>query len=111
LDSPIIYPTDVRLLYKAFDKLAMLATEGHLEPWWDSAHLKRRWRAYHLDRGQHRTYLEEFYTLLQPALVGLKERLVQRQAPVDNHQEGLLQVRWRHLIAVLTLLGEHTQQK
>ncbi len=26
-------------------------------------------------------YLEEFYTLLQPALVGLKERLAQRQAP------------------------------
>jgi hypothetical protein len=63
LNSPIIYPTDVRLLYKAFDKMAMLATEGHLEPWWDSAHLKRRWRAYHLDRGQHRTYQEAFYTL------------------------------------------------
>ena len=111
LESPILYPTDVRLLYKAFDKMAMLATEGHLEPWWDSAHLKRRWRAYHLDRGQHRTYLEEFYILLQPALAGLKERLAQRQAPVDNHQERLLQARWRHLIEVLTLLGEQTQQK
>src|SRR5918993_47603 len=111
LDSPIIYPTDVRLLYKAFDKMARLATEGHLEPWWDTAHLKRRWRAYHLDRGHHRTYLEEFYTLLQPALAGLKERLAQRPKPVDNHQEKLLQARWRHLIEVLTLLGEQTQQK
>src|ERR671910_524430 len=46
LDSPIIYPTDVRLLYKAFDKMAMLATEGHIEPWWDTAHLKTRWCAY-----------------------------------------------------------------
>ena len=90
LDSPIIYPTDVRLLYKAFDKIAMLATEGHLEPWWDTAHLKRRWRAYHFDRGQHLTYLEDFYTLLQPALAALEERLAQRQAPVDNHQEQLL---------------------
>jgi transposase, IS5 family len=111
LDSPIIYPTDVRLLYKAFDKMAMLATEGHLEPWWDTAHLKRRWRAYHLDRGQHRPYLEEFYTLFQPALAGLEERLAQRQVPCDNHQEQLLQARWRHLIAVLTLLNEQTQQK
>ena len=111
LDSPIIYPTDVRLLYKAFDKMARLATEDHLKPWWDTAHLKRRWRAYHLDRGHHRTYLEEFYTLLQPALAGLKERLAQRQEPVDNHQERLLQARWRHLIAVLTLLNEQTQQK
>jgi transposase, IS5 family len=111
LDSPIIYPTDVRLLYKAFDKMAMLATEGHLEPWWDTTHLKRRWRAYHLERGQHRPYLEEFYTLLQPALAGLEERLAQRPKPVDNHQEKLLQARWRHLIAVLTLLNEQTQQK
>ena len=111
LDSPIIYPTDVRLLYKAFDKMAMLATEGHLEPWWDTAHLKRRWRAYHLDRGQHLTYLEDFYTLLQPALAALEERLAQRQAPVDNPQEQLLQARWRHWIAVLTLLNEQTQQK
>jgi len=111
LNSPIIYPTDVRLLYKAFDKMATLATEGHIEPWWDTAHLKRRWRAYHLDRGQHRTYLEEFYTLLQPALAGLQERLAWRQASVDNHQERLLQTRWRHWIAVFTLLHEQTQQK
>jgi transposase, IS5 family len=111
LDSPIIYPTDVRLLYKAFDKMASLATEGHIEPWWDTTHLKRCWRAYHLDRGQHRTYLEEFYTLLPPALAALEERLAQRQAPVDNHLEQLLQTRWRHWIAVLTLLNEQTQQK
>jgi transposase, IS5 family len=111
LESPIIYPTDVRLLYKAFDKMAMLATQGHLEPWWDTAHLKRRWRAYHLERGHHRPYLEEFYTLLQPALAGLEEGLAQRQEPVDNHQERLLQARWRHLIAVVTLLNEQTRQK
>jgi IS5 family transposase len=111
LDSPITYPTDVGLLYKAFDKMGRLATEGHLEPWWDSAHLKRRWRAYHLKRGHHQTYLEEFYTLFQSALAGLEERLAQRQTPVDNHQERLLQARWRHLIAVLTLLGEQTKQK
>jgi len=111
LDSPIIYPTDVGLLYKAFDKMARLATEGHIEPWWDSAHLKRRWRAYHQDRGHHQTYLEEFYTLFPPALAGLKERLAQRQEPFDNHPDRLLQARWRHLIAVLTLLNEQTQQK
>ena len=111
LQSPILYPTDVRLLYKAFDKMARLATEGHLEPWWDTAHLKRRWRAYHLDRNQHRPYLEEFYTLLPPALAGLQERLALRQAPCDNHQEKVLQARWRRLIEVLTLLHEQTQQK
>ena len=111
LPSPIIYPTDVRLLYKAFDKMARLATEGHLEPWWDMAHLKRRWRAYHLERGQHRLYLEEFYTLFEPALAGLQERLAQRPEAVDNHHEKSLQARWRRLIEVLTLLNEQTKQK
>jgi IS5 family transposase len=111
LDSPIIYPTDVRLLYKAFDKMAILATEGHLEPWWDIAHLKTRWRAYHLDRGHHRPYLEEFSTLLQPALAGLEERLEQLDEPLDDRQERSLQARWHRLIEVLTLLNEQTQQK
>src|SRR5918999_632571 len=75
------------------DMMVMDATEGHIEPWWDTTHLKRCWRAYHLDRGHHRTYLEEFYILLQPALAGLKERLEQCQAPFDNHQEKSLQAR------------------
>jgi hypothetical protein len=42
-------------------------------------------------------------------LAGLEERLAQRQAPFDNHQEQLLQARWRRLIAVLTLLNEQTR--
>lgn len=112
LDSPIIYPTDVRLLYKAFDKMAILATEGQIKPWWDTAHLKTRWRAYHLDRDTPRlTYLREFYTWFQPALAGLKERLEQLEEPWDNRQDKSLKARWRRLIEVLTLLGEQTEQK
>jgi IS5 family transposase len=111
LDSPIIYPTDVRLLYKAFDKMAILATKGHLKPWWDTAHLKTRWRAYHLDRGHHRTSLEEFYTLFKPALAGFKERLEQLDAPPDGRQAKSLKARWHQLVEVLELLDEQTQQK
>src|SRR5918999_1413805 len=111
LDSPIIYPTDVRLLYKAFDKMAMLATEGHIKSWWDTAHLKTRWRAYHLDRGHHRPYLEEFYTLFQPALAGLEERLAQLEAPREHRNAHALKTRWRQLIEVLELRDEQTQQK
>ena len=91
LDSPIIYPTDVRLLYKAFDKMAMLATEGHMARWWDTAHLKTRWRAYHLDRENRRTYLDEFSTLFQPALAGLEERLDQLDEPLDDRKKKLAQ--------------------
>ena len=111
LDSPIIYPTDVRLLYKAFDKMAILATEGQIKPWWDAAHLKTRWRAYHLDRDNRRTYLDEFYTLFQPALAGLEERLEHLEEPLDDRQQNPLKARWRRWVEVLTLLGEQTEQK
>jgi hypothetical protein len=91
--------------------MAMLATEGQIKPWWDVAHLKTRWRAYHLERGNYRTYLEAFYTLFQPALAGFEERLEQLDEPPDDRQEKSLKARWRHLIEVLTLLGEQTKQK
>jgi len=111
LDSPIIYPTDVRLLYKAFDKMAMLATEGQLQPWWDTAHLKTRWRAYHLERGNHRTYLEEFYPLFQRAWVGFEARLEQLETPLDPRKAHALKTRWCRLLEVLKCLDEQTQQK
>lgn len=111
LDSPIIYPTDVRLLYKAFDKMAILATEGQMARWWDTAHLKRRWRAYHLDRDNRKPYLDEFYTLFQPALAGLKERLEQLDEPLDDRQGNSLKARWRRLLELLKRLDEQTAQK
>ena len=111
LDSPIIYPTDVRLLYKAFDKMASVATEGQIKPWWDAAHLKTRWRAYHLDRENRKTYLDEFYTLFRPALAGLEERLDQLEEPLDDRKGNSLKARWRRLVEVLKLLDEQTEQK
>ena len=104
LESPIIYPTDVRLLYKAFDKMAALAIQAQLEQWWDQAHLKQRWRAYHLNQKDRRPYLQEFYTLFQPAFAGFAQH--HRTLP-----EGALKERWRHLLEVLSILDEQTQQK
>lgn len=105
LASPIIYPTDVRLLYKAFTKMAVLTTAAHIELWWDPVQVKQRWRAYNLDRKTPRlAYLQEFSTLLAPAL--------QRFAhPLGALAAGPLKTRWRHLLEVLRLLEEQTQQK
>ncbi len=104
LDSPIMYPTDVRLLYKAFDKMAILATEGQIEPWWDPTQIKKRWRAYHLERKNHAAYLREFSTLFQLALAGLEERL-------GTLKDSPLKERWSQWVGLLTLLDEHTKQK
>jgi transposase, IS5 family len=104
LESPIIYPTDVRLLYKAFDKMAALAREGQIERWWNQSHLKQRWRAYNLNQKDRLAYLREFYTLFVPAL----ERFAQH---LDHLPKSPLHKRWAHLLEVLSLLDEQTQQK
>jgi IS5 family transposase len=104
LESPSIYPTDVRLLSKAFGKMAALATEAKLVLWWDQAHVKQRWRAYNLHQQDRRTYLQEFATLFGPALA----RFAAHLAPLPDSP---LRQRWSPLLAVLHLLQEQTQQK
>jgi hypothetical protein len=68
LASPILYPTDVTLLYKAFHKMALLAAKAQMEPWWDQAQVKQLWRAYHLDHSKPLAYLCAFSLLFEPAL-------------------------------------------
>jgi IS5 family transposase len=104
LESPIIYPNDVRLIYKAFGKMAVLARAGQLALWWDQEHIKKRWRAYNLTPTQRLAYLAEFHTLFQPALQTFARHL-------DALQAGPLQERWQQLLAALTILDEQSQQK
>ncbi len=104
LESPIIYPTDVRLLFKAFDKMAELAREARLERWWDQPHIKQRWRAYNLDHKNRLAYLSEFYTLFVPTFARFAQHL-------DSLPQSPLRKRWSHLLEVLATLDEQTQQK
>ena len=104
LESPIIYPTDIRLIYKAFDNMAALATEAQLDRWWDHVQLKQRWRAYHLHPKDRLAYLSEFYAVFVPAF----ERFA---AHLAHLPQSPLRQRWSHLLAVLTILEKHTQQK
>ena len=104
LESPIIYPNDVRLIYKAFGKMAVLARACQLALWWDHDHIKKRWRAYNLTPKQRLAYLAEFHTLFQPALQTFARRL-------DALQTGHLKERWQQLLAALTILDEQSQQK
>jgi IS5 family transposase len=104
LESPIIYPTDVRLLYKAFGKMATLAKEAKLDLWWDHTHIKQRWRAYNLEKKERLAYLREFYSLFEPVL----KRFEQGHGQL---QEGPIKKRWQHLLEVLSILDEQTQLK
>ena len=104
LESPIIYPTDVRLLYKAFDKMAILAKKAPIPTWWDEAEIKTLWRAYHLDKTQPLAYLCAFYLLFEPALETFARHL-------GDLPKGPLQTKWNDPLETLLSLDEQTQLK
>jgi IS5 family transposase len=104
LESPILYPTDVRLLFKAFDKMAILAKKVHIAPWWDEAQIKKLWRAYHLDKSNPLAYLCAFYWWFKPALETFARHL-------DNLPKSPLQTKWNDCLETLLTLDEQTQLK
>jgi IS5 family transposase len=104
LESPILYPTDVTLLRKAFHKMALLAAKAHIELWWDQDHLKQLWRAYHLDNSNPLAYLCVFYEVFEPALELFASHL-------DILPEGHIKERWHHLLETLLILDEQTLLK
>ena len=104
LESPIIYPTDVRLLFKAFDKMALIAKQAQIEPWWDQAQIKKLWRAHNLDGSNPLAYLCAFYLLFEPAL----ETFARHH---DDLPGGPLKTRSQTLLDALLILDEQTQLK
>jgi len=102
LTNNLIYPTDVRLVYQAFSKMETFARHHQLTVWWDSAHLKKRWRAFGRAKASQRaTYLTEFYLMFAPALQTLRNHFaVLKISPKESQ-----------LLATLEILETQTQQK
>lgn len=106
LESPIIYPNDVRLLYKAFGKLGQFAKQQRLPLWWDLDTVKSRWRAFNLSKATERqSYLSEFSTLFVPALDAFRTYATVL-AMSEKQRESAVK-----LLSILTLLETQTQQK
>ncbi len=106
LESPIIYPNDVRLLYNAFGKLGQFAKQQRLPLWWDLDTLKSRWRAFNLSKAEERqSYLTEFYALFVPALDAFQTYVAVLAMSEKQHERAA------KLLSVLTLLDTQTQQK
>jgi transposase, IS5 family len=106
LESNIIYPNDVRLLYKAFDKMYQFAHRQHLPTWWDQDHLKKRWRAFNLSKQAERNaYLIEFYALFMPALDVFRTYVRALAMPKKTRTHAA------NLLSVLSMLETQTQQK
>ncbi len=104
LESPIIYPTDVRMLHKAFRKMAILAKNANIDAWWDEAEIKKLWRAHNLDKTKPLAYLCAFYLVFEPALETFARHL-------DDLPKGPLQTKWNDCLEALLTLDEQTQLK
>jgi len=106
LESNIVYPTDVLLLYKAFGKMKQFAQANQIRPWWDEPHLKKRWRACNLAKEKEKVaYLWELYFLFRLAL-GIFRALLERCTFAGSQGE-----KGRVLLELLSLLDCQTQQK
>lgn len=106
LSSNIIHPNDVQLIYQAFLKMEAFARRHGLEPWWNQAHLKQRWRAFGLSKKTQRvTYLAEFYLLFVPAVESFRIHVQALEAEESSQDKA------EKLLELLTLLSRQTQQK
>jgi len=106
LESSIVYPHDVRLLYKAFGKMAQVAQRHAIPLWWNQAHLKKRWRAFGLaKKGERLAYLAEFFLLFMSALESFRAHVTALKAAKHAKEQA------HGLLDVLTVLENQTRQK
>jgi transposase, IS5 family len=76
LESNIIYPNDVQLIYKAFKKMRSFAKLHNIQLWWDDKLLRNMWREFGLDsKGDRVVWLSKFNTLFVPVLEVFKEKI------------------------------------
>ena len=76
LESNIIYPNDVQLIYKAFKKMRSFAKLHNIQLWWDDKLLRNMWREFDLDgKGNRVVWLIEFNTLFVAALKIFKKKI------------------------------------
>jgi len=106
LPNDIIYPNDVHLLVKAFNKMKQCAKLHNIPVWWDEAEVKQLWRAFGLVKGANRAeWLQTFDDLWVPALIqfhNIVESL--KTTPKRRHKA-------QKLLDLLWLLEAQTEQK
>ncbi len=75
LNSNIIYPNDVQLIYKAFKKMRSFAKLHNIPIWWDDELLRKMWREFGLDKkGNRAAWLINFNDVFVPALKIFQEK-------------------------------------
>jgi IS5 family transposase len=69
LDSNIIYPNDVALIFNAFEKMVVFCHEYNVPLWWDQDNIKQLWHTFWLQKKKNRQqWLTGFFLLFIPVL-------------------------------------------
>ena len=114
LESNIVYPTDVKLVYKGFCKMALFAKHNNICLWWDHSEIKATWRKYNLDREKNSSmYLFELSTPFHNALAGFKLQVEMMETSEEKKEKALKKKKEQalQLLEILTLLDEQTHMK
>jgi len=105
LNSNIIYPNDVQLIYKAFKKMRSFAKLHNIPVWWDDELLKKMWREFSLDKkGNRAAWLINFNEMFVPALEIFNEK-VESLIPGRQKNKAL------KVLNLLNILEEQTLEK
>jgi len=105
-ENDIVFPTDSHLIFKAFLKMESFAKAHQIPQWWDHDAVKQLWRSLNLDKDpNHWLYLLQFYHLFKNALKVFKKQVQALNLAKKKEKKA------RHLIALLEILFEQTQQK
>lgn len=105
LNSNIIFPNDVQLIFKAFKKMRHFAKLFHIPIWWDDKLAKKLWREFGAKKGEQRSaYLLKFNQIFVPALAAFHEK-------VESFAPGRQKNKARTMLTLLELLEEQTLQK
>ncbi len=107
LSNNIIYPTDIGLIFKAFEKMKQFARRFQISIWWDDQEVKQLWREYNLNRKETEIneILFEFIMILSDALRKF-EKIVQSLKGCGKKGEKA-----QTLLDLLTLLHDQNEQK
>ncbi|MCP4487584.1 MAG: transposase [Gammaproteobacteria bacterium] len=106
LESNIIFPTDIQLIFKAFVKLAVFANNNSIPLWWDDENVKKLWRECNLDKNKTRLeWLQIFFEIFAPALNIFQEKVTTLKVSEKQIDKAV------NLLVLLNLLKEQTIQK
>lgn len=107
LPNNIIYPTDIGLIFKAFEKMKQFTERYNLPIWWDDKEVKQLWREYSLNRKQAEilNLFLEFILIFSNALEIFKKVILTFESSNKEKEKAL------QLLDLLILFQGQNEQK